>query len=183
MNSHSLYLSSRKCFSVGGLHGGKFSSCSLALTDVAYPFDSCLCFTDPNEHAASGSSVCIPGGLPENKKELSKLYDGVDTFLMFIGYPRSSHSLVGSLLDAHPQIIISNEYHIIEKWHIYRDDALKNSGMQKYLLFYNLHSMSTWQATFGSRAKDPAFIDDLINSYNVPGAWQGSFNGKIKVSQ
>lgn len=137
--------------------------------------------SNPNEHAASGGSVCIPGGLPENKKELSKLYDGVDTFLMFIGYPRSSHSLVGALLDAHPQIIIPHEYHIIEKWDIYRDDVLKNSGMQKYLLFYNLHSMSTWQATFGSRAKDPAFLDDGIYSYNVPGAWQGSFNGKIKV--
>ena len=100
---------------------------------------------------------------------------------MFIGYPRSSHSLVGALLDAHPQIIIPHEYHIVDKWDIYRDDALKTSGMQKYLLFYNLQSMSTWQATFGARAKEPAFLDDGINSYNVPGGWQGSFDGKIKV--
>ncbi len=26
---------------------------------------------------------------------------------MFIGYPRSGHSLVGSLLDAHPNIIVA----------------------------------------------------------------------------
>lgn len=126
-------------------------------------------------------AICIPGGLPSTRGELFKLYDGVETFLMFIGYPRSSHSLVGALLDAHPQIIIPHEYHIVDKWDIYRDDALKTSGMQKYLLFYNLQSMSTWQATFGARAKEPAFLDDGINSYNVPGGWQGSFDGKIKI--
>ena len=97
---------------------------------------------------------------------------------MFIGYPRSSHSLVGAILDAHPEIIIPHEYHIIEKWGIYRD---KTTGMKKYLLFYNLHSLSTWQAVFGNRAKYPAFLSDEINSYNVPGAWQGTFKGKIKV--
>ncbi len=85
-------------------------------------------------------------------------------------------------MDAHPEIIIPHEYHIIEHWDIYQDDALKNSGMQKYLLFYNLHSLSTWQATFGNRAEKPIFIDDRIYSYNVPGAWQGTFNGKLKVS-
>lgn len=100
---------------------------------------------------------------------------------MFIGYPRSSHSLVGSILDAHPEIIIPHEYHIVEQWNIYRDVALRNSGMQKFLLFYNLHSLSTWQASFGSRATKPAFLDDGIYSYHVPGAWQGSFNGKLKV--
>ncbi|KAJ7380725.1 hypothetical protein OS493_007098 [Desmophyllum pertusum] len=135
-------------------------------------------------HSLSGVSQyshCIPGSLPDSLAKLYELYDDVETFVMFIGYPRSSHSLVGSILDAHPKIIISNEYHIIEKWNIYRDIALKSSGMSKYLLFYNLHSISTWQATFGSRARKPIFIDDHIYSYNVPGAWQGTFNGKLKV--
>ena len=139
-------------------------------------------FTESKDKTYLHDSICIPGGLPNTRTELFKLYDGVETFLMFIGYPRSSHSLVGALLDAHPQIIIANEYHIVNKWDIYRDDALRSSGMQKYLLFYNLHSISTWQATFGSRAKEPAFLDDGINSYNVPGAWQGSFDDKIKVN-
>jgi len=100
---------------------------------------------------------------------------------MFIGYPRSSHSLVGSILDAHPEIIIPNEYHIIQRWSIYQDQTLGNSGMKKYLLFYNLHSLSTWQAAFGDRAEKPVIIDDEIYSYHVPGAWQGTFNGKLKV--
>jgi hypothetical protein len=37
------------------------------------------------------------------------VFDGVRRFCLFVGYPRSGHSLVGSLLDAHPQIVISHE--------------------------------------------------------------------------
>ena len=127
-------------------------------------------------------SHCIPGGLPDSLTKLYELYDSIETFVMFIGYPRSSHSLVGAILDAHPEIIIPHEYHIVGQWNIYLEHALRNSGMQKYLLFYNLHSLSTWQASFGSRARKPVFLDDGIYSYNVPGAWQGTFNGKLKVS-
>lgn len=130
---------------------------------------------------ASRYPFCIPGSLPHSEVELHELYDGVETFVMFIGYPRSSHSLLGAILDAHPEIIIPHEYHIIDKWDIYQEETLKSTGMQKYLLFYNLHSLSTWQATFGNRAREPAFLEDGIYSYNVPGAWQGTLSGKVKV--
>jgi hypothetical protein len=33
----------------------------------------------------------------------------VERWCFFVGYPRSGHTLVGSLLDAHPEIVISNE--------------------------------------------------------------------------
>ncbi|HEY7282282.1 MAG TPA: sulfotransferase [Actinomycetota bacterium] len=36
-------------------------------------------------------------------------FERVETYCMFIGYPRSGHSLVGSLLDAHPDVIIAHE--------------------------------------------------------------------------
>lgn len=36
-------------------------------------------------------------------------FRGVDAFVQFIGFPRSGHSLIGSILDAHPQAIISHE--------------------------------------------------------------------------
>lgn len=134
-----------------------------------------------NSHSTSRYPFCIPGSLPHSEAELHELYDGVETFVMFIGYPRSSHSLLGAILDAHPEIIIPHEYHIIDKWDIYQEETLQSTGMQKYLLFYNLHSLSTWQATFGNRAREPAFLDDGVYSYNVPGAWQGTLSGKIKV--
>jgi|GEM_PF-1007947 len=36
-----------------------------------------------------------------------------ERFLFFIGYSRSAHSLVGSLLDAHPNVLVSHELHAL----------------------------------------------------------------------
>jgi hypothetical protein len=38
-----------------------------------------------------------------------KDFKSVESFCLFIGYPRSGHSFLGALLDAHPQIIIAME--------------------------------------------------------------------------
>jgi hypothetical protein len=56
---------------------------------------------------------------------LRRKYRKVKTFCCFIGYSRSGHTLVGSLLDAHPDIIISTEsdaFKLISEG--YRKDAL-----------------------------------------------------------
>ncbi len=37
------------------------------------------------------------------------MYDDVETFCLFVGYTRSGHSLVGTLLDAHPEVMIAHE--------------------------------------------------------------------------
>ncbi|OHV07739.1 sulfotransferase [Kushneria phosphatilytica] len=39
-------------------------------------------------------------------------------FVFFVGYSRSGHSLVGSLLDAHPSVVIAHEMHALK--HLYR---------------------------------------------------------------
>ncbi|MBM4053826.1 MAG: sulfotransferase [Planctomycetes bacterium] len=39
----------------------------------------------------------------------SSLFNNIETYCMFIGYPRSGHSLIGALLDAHPNVIIAHE--------------------------------------------------------------------------
>jgi len=105
-----------------------------------------------------------------------KLYDGVETFVMFIGYPRSRHSLVGAILDAHPEIIISHEYSVLGNWNEYQRIEQKN--MQKYKLFFELHNLSTEQSMFGHRA------ESNLNgySYYIPGLWQGGYEKQIKVS-
>src|SRR5690606_30490598 len=39
--------------------------------------------------------------------------DELATFVLFVGYPRSGHSLVGALLDAHPEIAVSHELDVL----------------------------------------------------------------------
>ncbi len=40
-------------------------------------------------------------------------FEKVKRFCMFIGYPRSGHSLIGSLLDAHPRAVIAHELNVL----------------------------------------------------------------------
>lgn len=40
--------------------------------------------------------------------------DKVKYFLMFMGYPRSGHTLVASILNAHPNVMCSNQQYIIQ---------------------------------------------------------------------
>lgn len=42
-------------------------------------------------------------------RSLAREFVGLSAYVEFIGYPRSGHTLVGSLLDAHSQVVIANE--------------------------------------------------------------------------
>ena len=100
---------------------------------------------------------------------------------MFIGYPRSSHSLVGAILDAHPEIIIPHEYDIMRKWEKHRSSELEDKNLRKYQLFYDLHHLSLRQAIFGIRANNSVLPEYLPYRYHVPGLWQGEYQNRIKV--
>ena len=117
-------------------------------------------------------------------EERFRLYDGVETFVMFIGYKRSCHSLVAAILDAHPEIVISPGYQVIEKWEQYQSTKLKEKRMQKYRLFYDLHQHSLEHAMFLVRASSESCLveDESKYNYHIPGLWQGGFQHRIKVN-
>ena len=108
----------------------------------------------------------------ENK--LKTLYDGVQTFVLFIGYGRSGHTLVGAILDAHPNIIISNELNVLPKWDYYNKKTTVRNR-----LFFDLHARSRQQAMFGNRAASHKSVSGY--TYHVAGQWQGTYKEKIKV--
>jgi len=39
-----------------------------------------------------------------------------ERFCLFVGYPRSGHSLVGSLLDAHPHAVLAHEFNTLQQY-------------------------------------------------------------------
>ena len=41
--------------------------------------------------------------------------DGVEKFVFFVGYARSGHSIIGSMMDAHPNMVISHEYMLFQR--------------------------------------------------------------------
>lgn len=87
-----------------------------------------------------------------------RVFQDVETFCIFIGYPRSGHSLMGSLLDAHPRIAIAHQEDVLKyilgrytRWQIY-DRLLENSRrygqINRQTLSYSYHVPEQWQGKF-----------------------------------
>jgi len=92
------------------------------------------------------------------EKQNTSTFDNVSAYVMFIGYPRSGHSLIGHLIDAHPNAIISEEL-----------DALK--FFQKGFTRAQIHNLIL------QNSKNFIELEQqkLKYKYLVPGQWQGKF--------
>ncbi len=90
-------------------------------------------------------------------------FKDIETFCVFIGYPRSGHSLIASLLDAHPEIVISNELNVLRyiRYRFTREQIF-------YLILEN-------SQIFSERGRIHTGY-----SYRVENQWQGRYR-KIKV--
>jgi hypothetical protein len=82
----------------------------------------------------------------------------LERFCLFVGYPRSGHSVVGSLLDAHPEMVIAHELHVLR---------YLRYGFSREQIFALLLERSREQAEAGREFTG--------YSYAVPGQWQGRF--------
>ncbi|VEP11940.1 conserved hypothetical protein [Hyella patelloides LEGE 07179] len=91
------------------------------------------------------------------------LFKSVEKYCMFVGYTRSGHSLVGSLLDAHPNIIIGHELNALK---------LFEQGVNCQKIYYLLLQNSRRKANVGRK--------ETGYSYQVSHQSQGKFQ-TIKV--
>lgn len=91
-------------------------------------------------------------------------FASVERFVVFVGYPRSGHSLVGSLLDAHPQAAIAHEMDILR---------FVAAGFDRDLLFHLLLENVREFTAAGREWTD--------YRYDVPGGWQGRTQGALRV--
>ena len=90
------------------------------------------------------------------------MFKDVRTFVFFIGHNKSGTSMVGSLLDAHPNAILSDEVGALD---------LLNSGFDRDQVFHLLLRGSRREHMKGrvtARRLTPY-------SYHVPGMWQGKY--------
>ena len=102
---------------------------------------------------------------PFRRKEMAQsaardqeLFKEVKTFVFFIGYPRSGHSLVGSLLNAHPDVVIAHE---LDAFRLLEEGASRNELFSKILKRDRKFAMGGQEwAGYG---------------YSVPGGFQGKF--------
>lgn len=88
---------------------------------------------------------------------------GAELYCMFIGYPRSGHSLIGSLLDAHPNIIISHELNVLRKL---------RQGHKEQRIYCDILKNTQTYAKMGRM--------ETGYSYQIPNQWQGKYKN-LKV--
>ncbi len=93
-----------------------------------------------------------------------KLFKNIETYCMFIGYARSGHSLIGSLLDAHENIIIAHELNVLK---------YISNGYNRNQIFYLLLKNSNKELTVRKRISSGY-------SYYVDNQWQGSYS-KLRI--
>lgn len=88
-------------------------------------------------------------------------FSEVERFVMFVGYSRSGHSLVGSLLNAHPHIVIGHQL-----------DALRylRAGFSRDQIYAMLLVADARYERRGRVSNKGRF------DYSVPGEWQGRFS-------
>ena len=93
------------------------------------------------------------------------LFDGVETYCMFVGHARSGSTLLGALLSAHPSMVIAHELDALRfvRWRFGRDQ-----------LFELLLRKDAEFAAAGHRHGTNPY------HYAVPDGWQGRFR-ELKV--
>jgi hypothetical protein len=91
-------------------------------------------------------------------------FGGLRAFCLFVGYQRSGHSVVGSLLDAHPDVVLAHQANALR---------LAAEGLPREELFDRLLRLSAEQAASGRRQSR--------YSYAVEGQWQGRFRELLVI--
>lgn len=94
-----------------------------------------------------------------------KCFEKIENYCMFIGCGRTGHSLVGACLDAHPEMVISDELGAVVKF-------INKYSYSKEQIHYLMLKASQVHAQKGRTVGG--------YSYAVPNQWQGRFR-EIKV--
>lgn len=94
--------------------------------------------------------------------------DGVEKFVFFVGYPRSGHSIIGSMMDAHPDMIIAHEFMLFERW-----PKQAAQLMNRAFLFNALYKDSYDDVTTGWRSSKQ---DKKGYTLEMKASWQGQFS-------
>ena len=106
---------------------------------------------------------------PLNSSEIN----GLRLLVFFVGFARSGHSIVGSLLDSHPDVIIAHEYKILK-------GVWKGSGNTKGAVLYLVNEL--YRNSYSSAARGWRSEKRSTKSYTLDtsGGWQGRVR-RLKV--
>ena len=113
----------------------------------------------------------------KNRANLAKLpsevINGIKKFMFFVGYARSGHSIVGSLMDAHPHVVIAHEFFLFKKFD--ELEQVPNDTCWRDNLFQALYKKNI-KSTGGVRSSSAKGY-----TLKVEGLWEGTYDDHIEV--
>ncbi|XP_064382777.1 uncharacterized protein LOC135331518 [Halichondria panicea] len=112
----------------------------------------------------------LPNGIQSLVLTVKDVQD-VQSFVFFVGYPRSGHSVLASMMDAHPNAILAHEFNLFPK--LDSNHSLRSDRMSLYKALYK---NSYKQSTQGWRSMNPAFQSKGYGlTLNNSLSWQGRY--------
>eukprot|EP00117_Sycon_ciliatum_P010335 scpid46369/ scgid12271/ len=165
-------LSNRKHAQLTDTHGDK----GIDEDGVIHPFP--FVSKRPSLNVESAAGVWANQGRQQHgvSEDIAK---HVREFILFVGYPRSCHSLVAAQLDAHPHMVVSHEYDMLSHW-----EGLEKSEQTRMTVFNTLFNETFQQAYYSLRAAAPGSRYSKTRNgytYGVPHQWQGNYNKSITI--
>lgn len=91
-------------------------------------------------------------------RKLAARFRDVEVFCLFVGYPRSGHSVVGSVIDAHPEAVTAHRLNSL-----------------KYVALGDSTEQILYMALLNAMRFDRAGRRLTAYSYAIEGAWQGRY--------
>ena len=114
--------------------------------------------------------------LQDNVMELTSpvlpqdVIDNVRIFFVFLGYPQSGHTILGALMDAHPNMVISHQY----------NPCINSHLSNKNHLFNEMYRNSYMNAMDVNGARGQNHNKKNYTAY-VANSWQGKYDKYIHV--
>lgn len=141
----------------------------------------CVHFGRTNRSLFAMRTCRLRGDKPSSPTLSPETAAQVRTLLLFVGYPRSCHSLVGALLDAHPNIVVAHEYNLFVRWSSWSSRKKTN----RTFVLNELFQKSVSDADRGVRSRVPGTASARQKPhtyfYGVPDEWQGAFDRRLLV--
>ena len=103
----------------------------------------------------------------------SEIMEGVKKFVFFVGYSRSGHSILGTILDAHPHVVIANEFFLFRKFASDLERAPEKTWTAN--LMNKLYQKSVFDPNQMRASEKKGY------TLNIDGLWQGNFDRHIEV--
>ena len=115
-------------------------------------------------------TTVIPPDVIDKNRLPQSVIDGVKYFAVFIGFGRGGTTLVGALLDGHPNIVLATDYQLFIKWPQWRRYHQETANLYTALYRYSIQ-----YAKFFRNYKTKGYTFDL------PGGFNGRYNNSIAV--